>query len=88
MLKIHVRHGILVDEKFEVISFRQSKWLEKNINFSKQKGNRYENGSEKDFYRSLKNSIYGKSIENVRNRQKEEFIEKDDNERILKDHQN
>ena len=85
MLKIHVRHGILVDEKFEVISFRQSKWLEKNIKFTTQKGT---NGSEKDFYRSLKNSIYGKSMENVRNRQKEEFIEKDDKERILKDHQN
>ena len=88
MLKFQVRHGMLVDEELEVISFRQSKWLEKNINFTTQKGNRYKNGSEKDFYRSLKNSIYGKSMENVRNRQKVEFIEKDNIERILKNHQN
>ena len=29
MLKFYVRHGMIVDKIQEIISFRQSKWLEK-----------------------------------------------------------
>ena len=31
MLKFYVRHGMKVDKVHEIISFKQSKWLEKNI---------------------------------------------------------
>ena len=37
MLKIYVRHGIVVDKVHEIISFKQSKCLEKYINFNAQK---------------------------------------------------
>ena len=39
MLKIYVRHGMVVDKIHEIISFKQSNWLEKNINFNTQKRN-------------------------------------------------
>ena len=37
MLKFYVRHGIKDDKVHSIISFRQSRWLEKYINFNTQK---------------------------------------------------
>ena len=78
MLKFYVRHGMLVDKVHNIISFKQSRWLEKYINFNTQKRNRAVNDFEKDFYNLLNNALYGKTIENVRNRLKIKFIKKDD----------
>ena len=77
MLKFYVRHGMIVDKVHEIISFKQSKWLEKYINFITQKRNQAVNDFEKDFYKLLNNAFYGKTMENVRNRLKIKFIEKD-----------
>ena len=37
MLKLYVRHGMIIDKVHDIISFRQSRWLEKYINFNTQK---------------------------------------------------
>ena len=37
MLKIYVRHGMVIDKIHEIISYKQSKWLEKHIIFKTQK---------------------------------------------------
>ena len=37
VLKFYVRHGMVVEKLHEVISFKQSRWLEKYINFNTQK---------------------------------------------------
>ena len=37
MLKFYVRHGMIVDKVHEIISFKQSKWLEKYIDFHAKK---------------------------------------------------
>ena len=68
MLKFYVRHGMVVDKIHEIISFKQSKWLEKYKNFNTQKRNKAKNDFEKDFYKLLNNAFYGKTMENVRNR--------------------
>ena len=39
---------------------------------------------EKDFHKLLKNAFYGKTMKNVRNGIKVEFIKKDDNENNIK----
>ena len=39
---------------------------------------------EKDFHKLLNNAFYGKTMKNVRNRIKVEFIKKDDIENIIK----
>ena len=84
MLKFYVRHGMIVEKVHEVISFKQSKWLEKYIDFNTQKRNRTKNDFEKDFYKLLNNAFYGKTMENVRNRSKIEFIKKDEEEKMVK----
>ena len=84
MLKFYVRHGMIVDKVHDIISFKQSRWLEKYLNFNTQKRNQAVNDFERDFYKLLNNAFYGKTMENVRNRLKIKFIKKDDYREIIK----
>ena len=84
MLKIYVRHGMKGEKIHIVISFKQSKWLEKHIGFNTQKRNKAKNQFEKDFYKLLNNAFYGKTMKYVRKRLKIEFIKKDDTGKIIK----
>ena len=84
MLKFYVRHGMIVDKVHEIISFTQSKWLEKFLNFIAQKRNMAKNDFEKDFYKLLNNAFYGKTMANVRSRCKIKFIKKGEINRIIK----
>ena len=84
MLKFYIRHGMIVDKVHEIISFKQSKWLENYINFNTQKRNQAVNDFEKDFYKLQNNAFYGKTMENVRNRLKIKFVKKDDYREIIK----
>ena len=70
MLKFYIKHGMIIDKVHNIISFRQSRWLEKYISFKTQKRNKAKNDFEKDFYKLLNNAFYGKTMENVRIRLK------------------
>ena len=84
MLKFYIRHGMIVEKIHEIISFKQSRWLESFISFNTQKRNRAKNDFEKDFFKLLVNAAFGKFLENVRNRSGLELIKKDDNKKIIK----
>ena len=84
MLKFYVRHGMIVDKVHDITSFKQSRWLEKYINFNTQKRNQSVNDFEKDFYKLLNNAYYGKTMENVKNRLKIKIVKKDDCREIIK----
>ena len=71
-----------------IISFKQSKWLEKFISFITQKRNTYKNDFEKNFYKLLVIAAFGKFLENIRNRLELEIIKKDDIKKLLNDNQN
>ena len=76
MLKFYVRHGMIVEENHEIISFKQSRGLEKYISFITHKRNKAKNNFEKDFFKLLVNAVFGKFLENVRNRLGLELIKK------------
>ena len=84
MLKFYIRHGMVVDKIHNIISFKQSRWLEKFISFNTQKRNKAKNDFEKDFYKILNNAFYGKTMENVRNRLKIKFIGKNGYREVIK----
>ena len=84
MLKFYVRHGMIVEKIHGIISFKQSKWLEKYVNFNTQKRNRAKNDFEKEFFKLLVNAAFGIFLENVRNRSRLEKIKKDDIKKIMK----
>ena len=84
ILKFYVRHGMIVEKIHEIISFKQSRWLEKYISFNTQKRNKDKNDLEKDFFKLLNNAAFGKFLENVRNRLGLELIKKGDIKKIIK----
>ena len=83
MLKFYLRHGMIIEKVHEIISFKQSKWLESYISFNTQKRNKAKNDFEKDFFKLLNNAAFGKFLENVRNRLGLELIKKDNIKKII-----
>ena len=67
MVSFYVRHGMRVDKTLEIISFKPTKWLERNISLNTKKRNQAEIDFENDFYKLLVNAVFGKMMENVRN---------------------
>ena len=84
ILKFYVRHGMIVGKIHEIISFKQSKWLEKYIKFDTQKRIKSKKEFEKHFYILLKSAFYGKTMQNVRNRLRLEFVKIDDYKKKIK----
>ena len=88
MLKFYVRHETVVEKIHEILSFGQSKWLGKYMNFNTQKQNQALNDFEKDFCKKLIFAFYVKTTEKSRNRSKFEFIEKYDKEKFIEHQSN
>ena len=84
MLKFYVRHGMIVEKIHEIISFKQSRWLEKYISFNTQKRNRAKNDFEKDFFKLNVNAAFGKFFENVWDLLELKLMKKDDIKDIIK----
>ena len=84
MLKFYVRHGMMIVKVHEIISFKQSKWLEGYISFNTKKRNKAKNDFEKDFFKLLNNAAFGKFLDNVRNRLGLELFKKGVIKKIIK----
>ena len=65
MLNFFVRHGIRVEKFREIISFKQSKWLECYISFNTQNIDKAKIEVEKHFCKLLSNAFVEKMLENI-----------------------
>ena len=58
-----------------VISFTQSKWFKPYIEFNTHQRQYARNNFEKDFFKLMNNSVFGKTMENLRKHKNVEFVE-------------
>ena len=65
-LKQALNHGLILKKVHRVIQFNQKTWLKEYIDMSAELKKQAKNDFEKDFFKLINNSIFGKTMENVR----------------------
>ena len=73
-LKFYLRMGIIIKKVHRIVSFDQSPWLAKYIDYNTQKRAEADSDFMKDYHKNLICSFIGKTMEDVRNRLKVEFV--------------
>ena len=73
-LKYYMTKGILLSKIHRVLEFTQSSWLKSYIDFNTERRSQAETAFEKDFYKLMNNSVFGKTMENMRKRVNVELV--------------
>src|SRR5271156_6175136 len=67
-LQFYIRNGLIISKIHNVIEFTQRPIFSDHIDYNSRRRQEAKNDFEKDFYKQKNNSLFGKSLENMRNR--------------------
>ena len=73
-LQLYLSLGMKLTKTHRALKFKQSDWMKKYIDFNTKKGLGATNDFEKDFFKLMTNSVYGKTMENLRKRINVRFV--------------
>ncbi len=57
--------GLKLTKVHDIVEFKQNFWLKKYIDFNAQKRTQARNVFEKDLFKLMNNSVFGKTMENI-----------------------
>ena len=64
-LQLYLSLGLKLKKIHRALEFSQSNWLEKNISFNNKMRSQAKKSFEKDFFKLMNNSVFGKTMENL-----------------------
>ena len=83
-LQFYLRQGMRLKKVHRVIEFDQEPWMAPYIMMNTEFRKQAKNNFETDFYKLMNNSVFGKTMENLRNRVDVKIVREWENDKIRK----